>query len=110
MEKRRRRGVKERRRNKKILSVIVGEVRGQAQPELRVGCDALAVTRVAGGAEGAVHAPALPIDAAAAHEGDAGAQQEALAQHVWGDALPAHGQALVCNSSSQSALTSTNQH
>lgn len=54
------------------------------------------VTRAGGRAEGAVHPPALAVDAAAAPEGDAGAQQEALTQQVRGDPLPADRQASVC--------------
>lgn len=52
-------------------------------------------TRVSGGAEGALHPPALPVQTAAVHEGDLNPQQRALT-HQACDLLPAHTQVLIC--------------
>lgn len=54
-----------------------------------------ALTGVGGGAEGALHPPALPVQTAAVHEGDLGPQQRTLADQVRRDVLPAEGQVLV---------------
>lgn len=70
----------------------------QPQPSANVTspCEVVGFTGAGGGTEGALHPPALPVQAAAVHEGDLGSQQRTLTHQVCRDVLPAHRQVLHC--------------
>lgn len=57
-----------------------------------VSCEAVTKDR---GADGALHAPADPVQAAAVQVGDLSPQQRFLTHQICGDLLPAHGEVLI---------------